>query len=162
MFFKQISYIVIGIISILIAKVANISYNPESFYFTKGYGQKSESIGVLLDRTEWVNHYKGRLNLVWRHLFYSMAIVFMASLVVCSELPQPLKYIQGVLIVFVLLQTFHHYTQHHCEKFGHYAVDRNIKLIRKKLKLKKGWIKPQKCKFSGDSGCWNFVYSSET
>lgn len=161
MFHTLIAYTILFIIFLYVKKKASHSYNPTSAYFTKGYGGKKESIATLLTRTEWANNYKGRINIVWRHMAYAFLIVLILSLVLFSEVLSPQKYVQGVFTVFILLQAFHFFTQHHCEKFAHYAIDRNIKIIRKRLGLSKVSVDPQKCKFVGASSCWNYNYNQD-
>jgi hypothetical protein len=130
--------------------------------YSKGYGSVKEPINTLIDRIDWANNYKGRVDINSRYLIYSLVITFCILSVTENRLPSVLSYIRGVLIMFILLRTFHFYLNHHAEKFPHYAIDRNIKILRKKMKLKKSSVQDSKYKiFPGSSSCWNFSYQKD-
>ena len=38
----------------------------------KGYSQDNDSVPTMLNRIQWSNHYKGRLNMVPRYIFYAI------------------------------------------------------------------------------------------
>lgn len=130
--------------------------------YSKGYGHPKDTVETLFDRMEWANHYKGRDAIFLRHFLYSLVITFVVLSVLENRLPSIQKYFQGVFLVFLMLQTFYNYFQYHAEKFAHFSIEDNIKLLRKKLKLKKGRLsKIWYTKFPGASPCRNFSYKSD-
>lgn len=156
-----VCYILIIFTIFMAIRYVDKSHNPESIYFNKGYGSKSDDLATLLERCNWANHYKGRLPIFWRQLCYAFIVTFIILLISTNSIPTPRIYIQCVFVSWMILNALNQYVQHHCEKFSHYAIDRNINLIRKKLKVKKVPIVPVLEKFPGASSCWNFVYKSD-
>lgn len=155
----EIFYVLVIIVLIITHNSAVKAYSPESEYFNKGYGNKDDEIDVLLSRIGWANRYKRRIGFFARYLFYSLLIVFMLFVVCLNRVAKPQEYISGVFLCVFILVAFHQYTQHHCEKFGHYAIDRNIKILRKKLGVKQVKdLTASNHKFIGASDCWNFTY----
>ena len=130
---------------------------PSISIYQSGYGDKKENVATLLDRTEWANKYKARLNYNLRYIFLATLLMLGVTIVIDIYLSQ-VEFIRGVFIMFVVFYAFHNFINHHSEKFGHYAVDRNIKIIRKKLHLKKKDLKVSNIKFSNSSPCYNFTY----
>jgi hypothetical protein len=159
---KLIFYVIIVIIVKWLQDKTTVDYEPEGKKNNKSYGKNSESIPVLLDRIEWANHYTGRIDIFSRFLRDSIILSFMLCIIIQNGIPSPLLYIQCVLITYILLRSFYFYSRHHCDKFHSYSIDRNINILRKKLKLKKRRIPDiTKYKFSGQSKCWNFIYRTE-
>jgi hypothetical protein len=156
---QKIFFVLILILGLLITIYYFKKYTGVAVY-SKGYGDTKDSISTLFQRIDWSNHYKGRDNLYIRHLLYSIAIVFIILSITKNALPEIISYIQGVFIMFVLLQAFNNYFIYHSEKFAHYAIDSNLKLLRKKLKIKreKKITKIWHEKFPGASPCWNFNF----
>lgn len=149
--------VVLVIIFILALYRANQNYSPECSIYNKGYGSGRDNVNILLDRIQYANHYKGRLNIYSRHIVYAFLIVVVLSQIWPSI--SILQFIQAVFVTFLLIQSFYVYTQHHSEKFPHYSIDRNIRLIKKKLRLKGACkLSPSKRIFSSASSCWNFTY----
>jgi hypothetical protein len=136
--------------------------SPENKYINKSYGNINESVQLVLDRTEFASHYKGRLNVKAKYFLYSLILSFITSTIYTeSVLPSPKIYIQTVFTLWLVLLSFHRFFEHHSEKFGNYAINKNIKLLRKKLNLKKGKEKlPISRKFPLNS-CWNFTYKED-
>jgi hypothetical protein len=136
--------------------------SPENKYINKSYGNINESIQTILDRTEFASHYNGRLNIETKYFFYSLILSFITSTIHTKDvLPSPKTYIQCVFTLWLVLLSFHKFFQHHSEKFGNYAINQNIKILRKKLNLKRGKIHPITHKFPLNSQCWNFTYKKE-
>lgn len=147
------------IVLIILYKIATKDCEPEGKNNDKAYGEKNESISLIIDRIDWANNYYGRLSIFPRFLFYSIVISFALCLMLQNKLPTPLVYTQCIFVVFILLKIFHHFTSHHCDKFSDYAIDRNIGLLRKKLKLRKGAnLSKISYRFPCNSQCWNFTY----
>jgi len=153
----RLVYIVILFVIIWLWKY--ISYSPNSQIFSKNYGSSSDSVDTILSRCVLANNYKDNLNYKGRHLIFALIITFFVLLAYENAIPRPYKYIQSVFIMWVLLQGLHEYVQHHCEKFSHYAIDRNISLIRRKLKLGKKIVGEQS--LQNLLPCWNYNYSSD-
>ena len=158
----KIFYIIIIGIIIFVIKYNCIFMSPENKYINKSYGNINESIQLLLDRTEFASHYKGRLNVKAKYFLYSLILSFITSTIYTeSVLPSPKIYIQTVFTLWLVLLSFYRFFEHHSEKFGNYAINKNIKLLRKKLNLKKAKEKlPISRKFPLNS-CWNFTYKED-
>jgi len=158
----KIFYIIIIGIIIFVIKYNCIFMSPENKYINKSYGNINESVQLVLDRTEFASHYKGRLNVKAKYFLYSLILSFITSTIYTeSVLPSPKIYIQTVFTLWLVLLSFHRFFEHHSEKFGNYAINKNIKLLRKKLNLKKGKEKlPISRKFPLNS-CWNFTYKED-
>lgn len=155
----EIYYTCIIIILIILYRLSTRDCEPEGKNNNKGFGEKNESVSVLIDRIEWANNYFGRLSIFPRFLFHSIVITFALCLIIQNRLPSPLIYTQSIFVTYILLKAFHHFTSHHCDKFSNYAIDRNIKFIREKLKLEKNHnLSKIQYRFPGNSECWNFTY----
>lgn len=140
-------------------KATTVDYCPEGIYNSKGYGNVEESVQILLDRCDWANQYAGRINLSIRFLLIAFICTLLVLVVIQNKIPEISVYIQGVLLMWLFLRGSHYFFRHHCDKFSNYAIDRNIRLIRKKLNIKGGGkLHPRTCKFKSASSCWNFTY----
>lgn len=150
-----------AIVILIIISFQNITkeYSPEGKFNNKNYGVLSEDISVLLSRIEWANSYPGKINTATRFFFYSLIVSFIALLISLNKIPTPLIYIQVVLAIWICMKIFSRYTYHHCDKFSSYGIQRNIRLLRKKLGLKKAEISAlhKDYKFPSVSSCWNYI-----
>ena len=161
MFLKYIYYIIILCISIRYYICLCKDYSPKSKFHNKSFGNSNESIKTLLDRIDWANNYYGRLNITPRFMICSIVSVFLISIFLQNALPNPLLFTQCIFICYLVNRSIYLYCRHHCDKFSAYGIDRNLKILRKKLKLKKGEVNIQKKKFKSSSKCASFVYSSK-
>lgn len=155
-----IFYIFTFLLLVLSFKLAVTNHTAQGKHNNKGYGKKSDSVATLIDRIDWANNYPGRIELFFRYILYSIIISFVLCLVIQNSLPSPLVYTQCVVVTWILLRCFYYYTQHHCDKYSNYAIDRNINMIRKKLNLKKGGNLSVVTRISNNSSCRNFTYRS--
>lgn len=153
----RLVYIVI--LAVIVSLWKYISYSPNDPIFNKNYGTKTDSVDTILSRCVLANNYKANLNYKARHLLYAILIGFVVLVVHENSFPNFHKYLQSVFIIWVLLQGLHGYVQHHCEKFSHYAIDKNINLVRKKLKLSKKITDAKP--LQNLVPCWNYNYSSD-
>lgn len=107
----------------------------EAPIFQRGYGRRSESVDVLLDRIDWSNHYKGRISPFQRNLILTLLFTPVVIIVATNAPPSPKQCIQTGFVLLILLQALYYYIDYHSEKFPHYAIDRNVNILRKKLGL---------------------------
>lgn len=132
-----IGYIIIGIVVILIGKKYKSQMGPNSQSLNKGYGKRSDNIKTLLKRIEWVNRYKGRCNYPIRFIIYAVILSILVSILIYDKkLPPITTFIQMVLVLWVALLSLQLYFDHHVDKYAHYYIDKNLKYITKRLKLK--------------------------
>jgi hypothetical protein len=152
------------IIILLIVLILSIKYCTEhcgTSVHNKAYGDVDETIDILISRIDWANHYKARSNLQLRFILYSFIISFIVLSVIDNRLPNVFSYLTAVMIIFIFLRSFNYYFDYHMEKFPHYAIERNLCLLRKKLKIKRQQPPQGKYNtFSGASKCWNFKYKN--
>ena len=136
---------------------------PEGKYNNKGYGNKIDSLAVLIAKTEWANNYHGRTDLSWRCLCFALILSFCTSVTLTGSSPSPLIYTQNVIVIWILLRSFTYYSGHHCDKFSNYSIARNMNIIRKHLGIKKSRIilSSNTKKVKSNSDCWNFTYKKE-
>lgn len=147
--------IIILFVSIMLGSKSCTPYSPD---FNRGYGSRKDDVETLLNRTEWANNYKGRLYFVFRHIFYSIVITFIILCMVYNTLPPPMIFLQCAFVNFILLHAFHNYIQYHCEKFSHYAIDRNLKIVRQKLGMSYSTPPKTNYTFSYGSSCRKYNY----
>ncbi len=151
--------LIILLIASLLVKSTK-EYTPEGKNNINGYGIMNDSIGTLLDRIEWSSSYRGRINASIRYLFYAIVVTLIILCLANNKTPEPLLFIQCTFVAWVFMRGFYYYSIHHCDKFSDYAIQRNIKILRKKLSIKKGKISPAITKkFKSFSKCWNFNYN---
>jgi uncharacterized membrane protein len=125
----------------------------------KGYGNKTESVGVLLDRIQWANHYPVRTNLFFRYALYSVVISFFASVIYEKEISVQ-NNLQCIIIIWMLLLGFHSFFNHHADKFSSYFIDNNLNYIRSKLNIKSNIdnLSENYKRFSSNDDCATFIY----
>lgn len=130
--------------------------------WTRAYGDKQEDIETLLNRIQWANNFRSQLRIPLRHLFISLIISLCVLTLMCDGAPSIPDYVRTVFVMFVLLQAFYNFSQFHCEKFPHYAIDRNVRLIRKRCGIRRSKLPPQSRiqKFPVVSACYNYTYSN--
>ena len=127
---------------------------------TKGYGKKSESISVLLDRIQWSNHYPNRINIYAKYILYAVLIAFLSNIIYQSN---NFSYmLQMIIIILLVLLATHSFFSHHADKFVHHFIDKNIEYLRNKFKLESNIEKLIINKLSPRSrnSCFNFVYKN--
>lgn len=156
----KIFYICVLIFLVICFRLATKEYGPNGIHNNKAYCKSKDSISTILDRIDWANNYNGRMDTFYRYIFYAIIIAFINSIVIQNNISSPLIYTQCIITTFVMLRAFHFFTQHHCDKFCSYAIDRNIKILRKRLKIKKEdkLLSETTKKFLPYSDCWNFIY----
>jgi hypothetical protein len=132
--------------------------SPNNIFVNKGNSKENEDVSILLDRIDWCNHYQGRLDIFSRNGFCSIIICFFISII--YENSNILNLLQSILIVWFLLNQSTFYFTHHSDKFCSYFIDKNIKLIRKKLRLNSNIHKLKNIpfKYKGEDDCWTFIY----
>lgn len=126
----------------------------------KAYGQKTDSIITLFNRIEWANNYNGRINIFTKYLFYSSITVLLTSVVILNSIPSPKIYLQTLFVCWFSLISLDGYFNHHCDKYHNYAISRNLKILKKKLKIRHRYTVPEDSekRFSTHSEAMNYVY----
>jgi len=153
----KISILIITILVITSAYQTFKSVGMNSSLTKKGYGKSTETIGTLLDRIQWSNHYLGRIPLYSRYMFYSIIITFFVSIIYCNT--DSWFFLQNTLVICLILITANSYFSYHADKFPSYYIDKNIKHIRKKLKLEpKFKLSTYELKDSTRNKCYHFIY----
>lgn len=110
--------------------------NPNSRICNKGRSTKKENISIILDRTDWVNSYKTRINYLTRYYIFSFIIAIFLTASILNSTPTSIIFAQSILITMVILISCNNYFEHHSEKFSRYYIHTNIKTLREKLNLK--------------------------
>ena len=100
----------------------------------KGYRADENDIAILLSRIKWVNRYKNRVNYVLRYIIYSSIISSLLCIVV-GDVPAG-TFLQMFLITWLSIYSLHKYFDHHAEKYAHYYIYDNVKMLQKLLRLK--------------------------
>lgn len=143
-------------------KILVKDYGPHTKYHNKGYAKKSDNLSIILDRISWANNYNGRLDITPRFVLVSIIIVILLSIFIQNRLPEPLIFTQCIFITYVCCRSIYYYCRHHCDKFSNYAIEHNIKILRKKLKLKSGLsLSANTQKKKSNSSCCNFTFKTE-
>ena len=99
-------------------------------------GKKQESINTLLERIDYANNYNSKINITSWISVISLVITLFICLFVYSTVTS-YNFFAIFLITFTIFRMSHNYYDHHMIKFIHYSTDKNIRIIRKKLKLPK-------------------------
>lgn len=129
----------------------------------KGYSQENDDISTTLDRIQWSVHYKGRLNMVPRLMFYAIICVFACSCILLNKLPDVVTFMSAVICVWLFLMSFDGFFSHHGDKFCSFAIEQNVEKLRTELKCEKGdfsKLSKETVHLAPDHPCCNFVYSS--
>lgn len=154
----QLLYILIAIVLKILWSYVN--YTPTDKPFNCSYGSLKEPVSKIIDRIDWANRYKARVFQKLRFLFCSIILTFFVLFIYENQIPQFSRYLQCLFISWIIMVAFYQYTEHHGDKYAHYGIDRNVKLLRKKLQLKKRPVKPSNIIFPLASDCLNFTHNS--
>jgi hypothetical protein len=157
--------LIVSILVIIVAYCALIAgpqSSPENSAYNRGYGEDSDTVDTLVSRIEWSNHYKSRIHLVHRFVVFSFIIGVVVITCIQNRIPSGIDLARFVFICTVMSLALNKYITHHGEKFPHYAIDRNVKLLRKKLGLQKNLPTRNLQIFPNTSECWNFVFSTSS
>ena len=156
-------YLLLTVVIIVLSYITVHDNTVHGVNNINAYGEKKDSVNVLLDRIVWASNYSGRVSITIRYLLYSIMIVIFVGIIMLNRLPKPIIYIQGVFICWFILISFDSYITHHNDKYHDYAIIRNVKLLRKKLGIKDKYKKPKKFtkRFTTISRVMNYVYDKE-
>ena len=155
-------YLIITILTIFsLLKIVRVT-TPASEIFQKGYGNKEETITTLLDRIEYNNNYKGRLNIYYRFFLESVIIALISSIIIINKIPKAITLLQLIFIVWIILVLYNGYFEYHADKFPAYAIKKNLNHIRHKLNCKKklNSLTDNKYKFKHSANCYLFNYNT--
>lgn len=149
------------IVLIILIKVLwkYVHYTPESEIFSRSYGSRKENMDTLLNRIDWANSYKSRISYMLRYLFCAILVTFIILFVYENKFPNGFKLLQCVFVSWIVIFAFYQYTQHHSDKYAHYAIDRNVDILRKQYKIKKSIPSKSNISFELNSDCLNFVFN---
>ena len=155
-------YLVIIILTIFSLLKIVIVTSPKAKIFQKGYSKKSETIETLLDRIEYNNNYKGRINLYYRFFLQAIIIVLISSIIIINKIPKGITLLQLVFIIWIILVLYNNFFEYHADKFPSYAIKKNLKHIREKLNYKKDLssLTNNNYKFKSSAKCYLFNYNS--
>ena len=101
----------------------------------KGYGERKETVQVLLDRIEWSSNHYNRINYSIRYLLYSLIISFMANIVYVDKDVNYMDILKSTLVVWVILICSQSFFNFHADQFSGNFIRKNVKHIRKKMGL---------------------------
>lgn len=133
-------------------------YGPEEIQHKRIYGAKQESNEILFSRIYHANRFHERKDTLYRYLAISIVIMLILSYIINRSMIDPKIFIQCVIVVWIVLKSTNHYYFHHSDKFPNYAIENNLEIIRKRLKIKHLKSPSKKdYKFSDDSECRNYV-----
>lgn len=104
--------------------------------YMKGYGSRKESVKVLLDRIEWANNHRNRIDYNIRYLFYAIVIALFANIIYQEKEFNCFHILQCTLVVWIVLLRAHTFFYYHADMFSNNFANQNIKHLRKKLKVK--------------------------
>lgn len=121
----------------------------------KCYGNRTDSIATLLDRTQWANHHLDRVNFQARFLLFAIVISFFASVVYERSLNAQ-NMLVCTIIIWILLLGMSNFFRFHADQFPDYFIDGNLKQIRMKQKLPEniGELQTHNKTFGGHSDCF--------
>jgi hypothetical protein len=159
----HIIVILLFILSILSIKR---TLNPRNDSVNRGYGTTNESIKTLLDRTQWSNHYTGRIPIYFRFLLYAIFITFATNIIFTDGKANGKTFIQSVMVIWIILIMLSSYFSHHADKFSSYCINENLNNIRKRLAIE-SYDHENACKYlsanknpvDGRHGCFAFFYN---
>lgn len=101
----------------------------------KGYGERKESIQVLLDRIEWSNRHNERIDYNIRYMLYALVIAMFANIIYQTGEFSCLHILQCTIVVWIILVRMHTFFYFHADQFADNFIRKNIKYLRKKLKV---------------------------
>lgn len=156
-------YIVVVVILIISFWYISKTLQTNCVLNNKAYNQPNDDICVTLDRIQWANNYKGRLNMAPRIMFFAIICVLSCCITLLNKMPDSITFIGSVLCVWLFLMAFDGFFSHHGDKFCSFGIDQNVEVLREKLGVKKGdlsTLTQQSQKFAPDDPCPNFVYES--
>lgn len=157
-----LGYTIIVVIFAIATFLLMKQHGPECPEMATGYGRRSEEISTLLSRLRWANSYKGRINYTLRYFVFAFIVFFLATVSAGGSFPSASRFFPAVLVVWCCLIALHNFFDHHVDKFGHYFVDRNSRLIERKIdriEKKSLLLNPHKITFRPDGEAWGYVHT---
>ena len=105
-------------------------------YYNGGLGKNTDTVSKLLDKIQLssecdVNTVKWR-----RSLILSIIGIFLVYIIVLRRIPQGDEFFLSVLLMFIVIYGSFSYYQFHYNRYPTYNINKNLELIRSKLKLK--------------------------
>jgi hypothetical protein len=115
-------------------------------------GEKTEDVETLLNRIDYFNNVNKDINFNAFNIISSISITLFVCFYVYENIE--IKNFFGIFfIIFVCLSSLRSFYEHHVIKSMHHCVDKNLKILRKKLNckrfknLKRNYLKNHMCDY---------------
>ena len=116
-------------------------------------GKTSETVETLLNRIDYFNNVNKNINFIAFNIVSSIFITLFLCIYIYSKNINVKNFFVIFFIIFVCLNSLRSFFEHHVIKSMHYCVDKNLKILRKKLnckyskKLKRNYLKNHICDY---------------
>ena len=114
--------------------------NGEAYFYARG--SKYESVGELLDRIDWASYLDKRISLWYRVIIITFVAMLLIMALVIKKLLRPTEMIILFFVIFVPIYATHQLDYVHGDIYNDYYIKHNVELIREKLGVEKGKVKP--------------------
>lgn len=135
---------------------------PTNQNINKGYCKSNDSMNTILSRIKYCSHYNGRINTIERYLFYSLILNITIFLLLFNKIKINRKFVKCIFVTWIILILLGSYFSHHADKFKDYCIERNVNLLRRRLKIKRlicdDKLSIQKKKYKGYERPFTFFY----
>lgn len=108
-----------------------------SKHYKYGRNEKSDDAETLLDKIEWLTHFKSRTVLWRRYIIMSIAITFLMIYFTIKKRLSVDEFLISVFIIYLTLFSFSNFYYYHYERYPEMHMRDNITELRNKLNLKK-------------------------
>lgn len=116
--------------------------NGEAYYY--GRGSKLDSVGELLDRIDWASYLDKRIALWYRIIVITFIAMLLIMAFVTKRLLKPTEMLVLFFMIFVPFYASHQLDYVHGDIYNDYYIKHNVELIRDKLEIEKGKVRPPK------------------
>lgn len=130
--------IIITLFILCIYKIQISEYcGPDSYHPSKVNGISTDNVSTLLNRLDYGNNISTKMNHNKWLIIRSIILSFFVSFLLLNKLPSSKRFLSCVFVIFILLNAFKNYSDHHETRFINYFMNKDIQLIRKKLNIKR-------------------------
>lgn len=133
--FLWLSTVIVFVFCIYKIKISDYC-GPDSLHPLKVNGSSTDNVSTLLNRLDYGNNISIKMNHYKWLIIRSIILSFFVSLLLLNKLPSSKRFLSCAFIIFILLNAFRNYSDHHENRFINYFMDKDIQLIRKKLNIK--------------------------
>ena len=150
--------IIILIIYVLLIEIKN---GPVDKTNSRGYHQRDDDIGKMLDRIEWSTLRNNRINYKTRYLLWGLWVTFLGSLLILGDLPSAGIFLRNWIIISIILLSLHSFYYWHSDKFSSFTILKGVESIRDKLNLEGGDLNSLSkftLKLKGPEAPWTFTH----